>query len=93
MIKDKNIYIFIYTGQLYKQAFLRAIEERQRQKKMQRSSLLFGGTNLFNSFLHLLFCTGRFELYRMQHVGLEETDKFILFFKIVLGEIASAARN
>ena len=35
------------------------IEEGLRQKKRQRSSLLIGEQNLFNS---LLFCTGQFEI-------------------------------
>ena len=40
------------------------------QKRWQRSSLLFGGQNLFNSLPRYLFAPGRFE----------ECDEFILFF-------------
>ena len=59
--------------------------------KRQISSLLFGWKNLFNS---LLFCIRRFELQDEVHQDdLKEKDEFILFFKIVLGKIASAAGN
>ena len=41
-----------------------------------------------------MFCTGRFELKDELHQeDLKEKDEFILFFKIALGKIASAARN
>ena len=65
------------------------------QKKNQRSSLLFGGQNLFNSLPRQLFFVQE---------DFEEQDEFIpffqiilvhfiLLFKIVLGKTASAARN
>ena len=58
------------------------------------SSFLFGGKNLFNSLPRWLFCTGRFEFKeQLQQDDLKEKYEFILFFKIILGKIASAARN
>ena len=36
---------------------IRTIEEGKRQKSKQRSSLLFGGRNCFNSLPHLVFST------------------------------------
>ena len=36
---------------------VKSIEEGKLRKKMQRSSLLFGGQNLFGSFKHFLFFT------------------------------------
>ena len=50
--------------------------------------------SLINSLPRLLFCSGQFELQDELHQeNLKEKHEFILFFKIVLGKIASAARN
>ena len=55
-----------------------SIEEGFIQKRRQRSSLLFGGHNLFNSLLHLTIL---------------HQNEFILFFKSSWCKIASAART
>ena len=54
----------VQEGQDLPTSSVYSIEEGLRQKKRQRSSLLFGGNNFLNSLLRWLFCTGRFELHK-----------------------------
>ena len=61
----------------------------KHSKKRQRSSQLFGGQSLFNSLPRQLFCRIRW----IAPGWFEEKYEFILFFKIVLVQIACAAKN
>ena len=58
------------------------------------SSPVFRGQNLLNSLPRKSFALGLFaEWDELHQDDLKEKDEFIIFFKIVLGKIASAARN
>ena len=65
-----------------------------KQKRRQRSSLLFAGPNLFNSMPRELFCSRMMKRKgRIAPGWYEEKFEFIIFLKSSWCKIASAARN
>ena len=91
--KGKYTIVFSFVIPVCTEASPQKKDKCRREGKC-RPFYLEGGKNLFNSLPRQLFSTGRFELKKeFPQDDLKEKDEFILFFKIVLGKIASAASN